>query len=304
MPRCRLDIQSGQVFGDLTVTQPYVVAGRHSKSLCQCRCGTIKEISNSCLVSGRTKSCGCRNIENIHRNIPDVGEVFGNLTVKVGDAGRYRKRVLSLCTCVCGNDVLARLESLRNSTTTQCRQCSYRQNGERITGTNHPQYTHGMTGSSLYAIWSSMKNRCYNPRQEHYADYGGRGIRIHQPWRESFEAFLGDVGLPPSPAHSLDRIDPDGNYEPDNVRWSTWVEQANNKRRTKRVTLRGVTKPLAEWCRDLGVNYGTAWFRIFREGWTSHDALLMGWNRREWRKNKLAATQNISQGDSQDSRQV
>lgn len=75
-----------------------------------------------------------------------------------------------------------------------------------------------------------MKTRCYNVNQKSWADYGGRGIEVCDRWLESFENFLADVGERPSPEHSLDRIDVNGDYEPDNVRWSTYREQARNRR--------------------------------------------------------------------------
>ena len=97
-----------------------------------------------------------------------------------------------------------------------------------------PRLTHGeasiTTKSPEYMAWGSMKTRCQNVRHRYYAYYGGRGITVYPAWSENFEAFLADVGRRPSPKHSLDRIDNDGNYEPDNVRWTTQSEQQRNKR--------------------------------------------------------------------------
>lgn len=85
-----------------------------------------------------------------------------------------------------------------------------------------------------YQAWISLKNRCNNPRAHRYADYGGRGIRVHQDWLRSFPAFLAAVGPRPTPTHSLDRIGNDRGYEPGNCRWATPKEQANNTRRRRR----------------------------------------------------------------------
>lgn len=80
-----------------------------------------------------------------------------------------------------------------------------------------------------YSVWAGMKQRCFNPKAPSYRYYGGRGITVCQRWRESFAAFVADMGPRPSPEHSIDRINNDGNYEPGNCRWTTWDVQANNR---------------------------------------------------------------------------
>ncbi len=89
---------------------------------------------------------------------------------------------------------------------------------------------HSLSDTPEYEVWTGMKKRCYNKNTGQYADYGGRGIIVCDKWRESFLAFLADVGARPSPKHSIDRINNDGNYEPENVHWATDSEQASNKR--------------------------------------------------------------------------
>lgn len=89
---------------------------------------------------------------------------------------------------------------------------------------------HGMGDTPEYEAWCHMKGRCYNPQTKQYKDYGGRGIRVCDEWRESFLAFLDHVGRRPNPQYSIHRIDNDGNYEPGNVKWATRQEQASNKR--------------------------------------------------------------------------
>lgn len=93
-----------------------------------------------------------------------------------------------------------------------------------------PMERHGMTESPEYEIWGSMKKRCNTPTATHYDNYGGRGIKVCDRWQHSFLAFYEDMGARPTPLHSLDRINNDGNYEPNNCRWATKHEQAINQR--------------------------------------------------------------------------
>lgn len=92
-----------------------------------------------------------------------------------------------------------------------------------------PHVNHGMTGTAEHRAWISMRRRCYLKTFRQYKDYGGRGIRVCDEWLSNFMAFYNYIGPKPSPQHTLDRINNNGNYEPGNVRWATWAEQATNK---------------------------------------------------------------------------
>lgn len=151
-----------------------------------------------------------------------AGERFGQLTaLSLSHRRRYRNRWVYywLCQCDCGQIAIINRNSLRRGFTQSCG-CR-RRNRFR---------THGWRRTPEYAAWTRMKNRCYNVKDRRYADWGGRGIRVCLKWRKSFPAFLTDVGRRPSPQHSIDRINNDGDYEPDNVRWATRIEQARNCR--------------------------------------------------------------------------
>lgn len=114
-----------------------------------------------------------------------------------------------------------------------------------------------------------MKARCHRPGAVGYRWYGGKGVIVAERWRESYEAFLEDVGRAPSPKHSLDRFpDADGNYEPGNVRWATAKEQAHNKKCMRRLTIGGVTKTLSAWAAENGISSGTLHARITDMGWS------------------------------------
>lgn len=136
--------------------------------------------------------------------------------------------------------------------------------------------THGATRGSKtpeYRSWSSMKTRCSNPNDDRFCDYGGRGIAICPQWVASFETFLADMGQRPSAAHTLDRIDVDGNYEPGNCRWATRYEQAGNKRTSVHVVVNGKMMCLSAARRELGVGRGLFESRLYKRHWTAEQAL-------------------------------
>jgi len=117
-----------------------------------------------------------------------------------------------------------------------------------------------------YRRYWLMRARCENPRNNRFRLYGARGITVCAEWRADYAAFLRDMGPCPSRAHSLDRIDPDGNYEPGNCRWATATEQARNHRNARLLTHDGQTRCLAEWAEHVGLSTGTLWYRL-RAGW-------------------------------------
>jgi len=118
-----------------------------------------------------------------------------------------------------------------------------------------------------------MKSRCLNPHVPQYPNYGGRGVTVCDAWSDSFETFLADMGRRPSPAHSLDRINVDGNYEPSNCRWATNLQQQRNHRKNRRITFRGETKCLSEWAESIGLGRSTLSKR-FLAGWDVERALM------------------------------
>lgn len=129
------------------------------------------------------------------------------------------------------------------------------------------RHTAGKKPSSEYAAWAAMKQRCENPKAKQYCDYGGRGVTVCKEWSEDFAAFIAYIGLKPSPSHSLDRIDNNGNYEPGNIRWATKLEQDSNKRTNRLITYKGRTQTLTAWAREIGISEKTLANRIVRGGW-------------------------------------
>jgi len=125
--------------------------------------------------------------------------------------------------------------------------------------------------TSEYSAWHAMKQRCGNPNHKHYKYYGGRGIKYWTGWKK-FEHFLEDMGLKPTPEHTLERIDGDKNYVPGNVKWATRKEQANNRRGTVQLTYKGKTMCAANWAREVGLEPHVVRYRI-RNGWPVSEAL-------------------------------
>ncbi len=154
------------------------------------------------------------------------------------------------CLCSCGNTGVIGGSVLRMGESRSCGCLSKEVSAENLRAV---ATTHGMCGTPMYYRWLSIKLRCYH--KTHYAcpRYGGRGITMCERWKSSFTDFYADIGDPPSEAHSLDRIDNDGNYEPNNVRWATKQEQANSRSNNVRHTHNGETHTLAEWGRKLGI---------------------------------------------------
>lgn len=135
-------------------------------------------------------------------------------------------------------------------------------------GKHNPNYKHGLKNTRIYRIYHNMITRCVNPNTDHFNRYGGRGIIVCDEWKNNFQSFYDwAMNHGYSDDLTLDRINNDGNYEPDNCRWVTMKDQANNTSHCKFITIDNETKTMAEWCKITGVNYSTARDRINRGHW-------------------------------------
>lgn len=227
----RLENLTGKRFGRLTVVRR-VEDPRGNYWLCRCKCGGVKHVTRSdALKSGMIKSCGCLLIEAGRATAHSlVGKRFNRLKVikRVANKG---KGAAWLCRCKCGNELVVTTGELNRGKTQSCGCLNRDQQRARLT-------THGhgapYNKSPTYVSWQSMKSRCYDPNFKHFPYYGGRGIKVCERWRNSFENFLADMGKRP-PGKTLDRHpDQNGDYKPSNCRWATKTQQQNNMRSNRR----------------------------------------------------------------------
>lgn len=136
----------------------------------------------------------------------------------------------------------------------------------------HFNETHGMSKTPEYRSWMGMKDRCYNEKNKKHHRYGGRGISVCERWRNSFEDFLNDMGPKPSKDASIDRIDNDKGYSPENCRWATQKEQQNNRGNNALLTCHGETLTISQWAMRSEVSEDTIFARK-KLGWTDEDAI-------------------------------
>ena len=191
-----------------------------------------------------------------------TGQRFGRLVVTGRTKPGYGsgQKSMWLCQCDCGGKILVPTDRLSLGQTKSCG-CLLKDSARQLGKSN---VTHGMTNASEFRIWAGMINRCENINDPSYYRYGGRGIKVCERWRNSFEDFYADMGPRPTEGHSIDRKDNDGNYEPDNCRWATRREQMNNRSVNVRYEFQGKSLTLAEIARILGVSVATLRSRISR----------------------------------------
>lgn len=159
------------------------------------------------------------------------GQRFSHLLVKSRDGSRG-KSIMWMCLCDCGSQTRVSGDSLKRGDIKSCG--CFRSILIRNARTQHGESSSaGGTQTTEYRIWKGIKARCFNTKVREYKNYGGRGITMHPAWRDDYNAFLRDVGRRPSEEHTIDRIDNNRGYEPDNCRWATSTQQARNTRVVK-----------------------------------------------------------------------
>ena len=267
---------SGQRFGKLLIIRRLGV-DRNKKILweCVCDCGTTKSLRGNDLSSRKIASCGCSGKGKLNDL---TGKRYGKLVVLRRFGEDRNKKVLWECACDCGVSKNQRGNDLESLKVSSCG-CEQYGVGERANA-----YKHGMSQSKIRWVWSAMKDRCTNPSNASYSRYGGRGIQVDKAWHK-FEDFLEDMGEPER-GMSINRVNNDGNYCKENCVWSSMLEQCENRRNTRFLTINSETKPLLAWSTQSGIPYRTILARLKR-GWDAGDAVFFAVVKGDSREDEL-----------------
>lgn len=259
---------TGMRFGRLAVVES-VGQNKNKNYLWRCRCDCGNEIitSGGNLTSGKVKSCGClqKDIVSAARFDNLVGKKFGRLTV-LELVGKEGYNYIWKCQCECGDFKFVKSNDLRSGHIASCGCLRRELSIKRFT-------SHGLSKDRIFTVWVSIKARCLNCNSKAFKRYGGRGITMYPAWANDFQAFYDYVSKLPhfgEEGYTLDRINNDGNYEPDNIRWATVKKQARNRCSNRIVEYQGVRMTLAEAAEKSGINYGTLHSRLKRGGTGEH----------------------------------
>lgn len=174
-----------------------------------------------------------------------------------GDKSRWR------CLCDCGNETIVSGNNLKAGGVKSCGCLRHAKHN-----------THHLSNTRLYRIWDAMKNRCYLKTHSAYLYYGGRGITVCDAWKDNFEAFYGwAINNGYSEDLTIDRIDNDSGYSPENCKWSTREEQVNNRKSCVLITYNGETKNLMQWCKLLNLPYKLIHQRMYLKNISFEEAI-------------------------------
>lgn len=195
-----------------------------------------------------------------------VGQKFSRWTVIASVDGLSKSNHSRfLARCDCGTERVVLGYKLRRGSSTSCGCFANEKTSQRVT-------THGLTNHRLFKAWNGMMARCYNPKDQAFAHYGGRGITVCDRWHD-VEAFIADNDADFEPGLTIDRIKNDEGYRPGNIRWTTHRVQNRNYRRNVMITHDGRTQCLFDWAAEVGIKPRTLWARIRVSKWSVERAL-------------------------------
>jgi len=201
-----------------------------------------------------------------------TGQVFGRWSV-LHWSRSFDDTTYWMCHCECGTEREVKRYSLVSGQSTSCGCFQREQMAMRGKGESNPNFKHGLSNTPTWARWQQMKRRCYDPNHDNYSYYGGKGITVCDRWRESYANFLEDMGELPTSEHTIERIDRNGNYCPENCYWEpSRIVQNNNTSQNRFFTLNGVTLTMAQWAREYDMPYSRLQSRL-ASGWELEAAL-------------------------------
>lgn len=259
----RRKVQAGDRFGQLLAIRPTRSESGKTWWLFLCECGEKAEKRLDQVAGGGTKTCGtCR------RHTLKAGEKFSRLTA-VSFHHRDGKIYFWTFKCDCGNETTTKASSVVRGKTRSCG-CLQK---ETIANVGHKNATHGYGRTSEYGIWFNMVQRCHNPKHIGYENWGGRGIGVCERWMDP-AAFIADMGLRPTNRHTIERVNNELGYSPENCVWATYHAQHRNKRTNINVEYNGQTMCLKDAAKAAGLNYSTVCKRISALGWTPQQAIM------------------------------
>jgi len=251
-------------------------------ALAKCICGSEKLYQANNLKSGKQAHCGCQPRKPMPRApIEELcgGEKFGSLVLLGETEGKaipgHGVQRKAICKCIiCGSVKEYFPINLKRGASEGC-------GCDRGVKVANAKFTHGHSKSKTmgkdcsveYRTWSHLIGRCENPNDKAYDNYGGRGIKVCRRWRNSFEAFYEDMGKRPDGPYSIERIDNDGDYEPDNCKWALYYEQCRNKRQNRMISAFGMRLCLKDMAQAFGLKHSTLGLRLDK-GWDVETALL------------------------------
>lgn len=198
-----------------------------------------------------------------------VGTRFNRLVVLEKNSCVKNNAINYKFICDCGNIKDIGISNVANGKSKSCG-CISKEIHRKL------KTIHGKSKTPEYRSWCSIKERCYNKKNNRYYRYGGRGIVICDRWLNSFENFISDMGERPSAEYSIERINNDGNYEPSNCKWATIEEQASNKSSNSYLTFKGITDTISGWSRRTGIKRRTLEERVKRWGFDIEKILTKG----------------------------
>lgn len=185
---------------------------------------------------------------------PEQGDRFGRW-VLIKFTEKRTSHNYWLCKCECGTKRNVSIKSLMKGDSSSCG-CFREENRTNL------RKTHGFTNTRTHNVWCQLRSRCGNEQSPKYKNYGGRGIKVCDRWKNSFENFLEDMGKCPSNKYSIDRIDNEKGYNKQNCRWATNTQQQRNTRKNFLIQFEEKTKPLSEWCEILNLPYARIYRRL------------------------------------------